>query len=52
MPTISRTSNPTKVVNLPKGTISIRVGRVPGSAVVRNFFIEHFARINPVATSN
>lgn len=44
MPTISRTSNPTKVERVPKGAISIRVGKVPGGQSTRNFFVEHFNR--------
>lgn len=54
MPTISRTSNPTKVEKLAKGALSIRVGKVPGAAATRNFFVEHFDRDQiglPPATS-
>lgn len=44
MPTISRTSNPTKVSAVQKGAISIRVAKMLGRDAVRTFFVEHFER--------
>lgn len=44
MPTISRTTNPTKVDTVRKGSLSIRVATVPGTDTTRNFFVEHFDR--------
>lgn len=44
MPTISRTSNPTKVGEIPKGALSIRVAKMPDADAARTFFVEHFDR--------
>jgi hypothetical protein len=44
MPTISRTSNPTKVSAIQKGAISIRVAKMLGIDAARTFFVEHFER--------
>lgn len=53
MPTISRTSNPTKVSAIQKGAISIRVAKMLGIEAARTFFVEHFDRSQisfPLAT--
>lgn len=44
MPTISRTTNPTKVSSIQKGVISIRVAKMLGIDAAKTFFVEHFDR--------
>jgi hypothetical protein len=44
MPTISRTSNPTKVSAIQKGAISIRVAKMLDIDTAKTFFVEHFER--------
>lgn len=43
MPTISRTNNPTKVEQIEKGAISIRIAK-PIGANAKTFYVEHFDR--------